>query len=75
MKLKYKYIHFVKVPENDLGLLWKCLNNRSKEPLGVITFYKGWKQHVMQFADECVFNNGCLRDIADFLDQINKEQT
>ena len=72
LKTRYKYIQFVELPKKPLDILWQCLNNRSKEPLGVITFYKPWKQHVIQFNDGCVFNNQCLKDIADFLEQLNK---
>lgn len=70
MKSRYKYIHF----ENVLKGHWYCYNNKTDDDLGCATYYEPWKQWVIDFTDaqDCVFNNQCLRDIADFLDQLNK---
>ena len=72
MKTKYKHIQFEKAPPG-LGWIWSCYNNKTNELLGDIDYYKSWRQYVIEFQSGCVFNNQCLRDIADFLDQINKE--
>jgi len=71
MKTRYKYIHFDDV--QDCG--WYCYNNRNDDSLGCVTFYPIWKQWVIDFRPDMVFNNQCLRDIADFLDQLNKKPT
>lgn len=70
MKTRYKYIHFEKTGLG-LGILWECYNNRNRDMLGVIPEEKTWNQYVFEPQADCVFNNQCLRDIADFLDQIN----
>ncbi|KKN39464.1 hypothetical protein LCGC14_0743350 [marine sediment metagenome] len=73
MKTKYKFIHFAEaLPVHVEKLLWVCHNNRDNHVLGTIPEEKVWKQYVFQPSPNCIFNNGCLRDIADFLDQINK---
>ena len=69
MKTKYKYIHFEEVGE-VAG--WLCLNNKSNDLLGTVTYYTQWQQYVIQFERECIFNNQCLLDIADFLKQLKK---
>ena len=76
MKTKYKHIHFEKA-SLGLGCIWECWNNKAGQLLGVIPKQKVWRQYVFEPQSDCIFNNGCLRDIADFLDQINinKEKT
>ncbi len=70
MKLVYKYIYFEKVA---LGGVYYAMNNkRSEEPLGSVYWYEQWKQFVVEPLEGCVFNTQCLRDIADFLQQLNK---
>ena len=71
MKTRYKFIHFKKF---GIRGEWACLNNKTKDVMGVVGFYKFWKQYTIDFHEQCVFNNQCLRDIADFLDQLNKER-
>ncbi len=73
MKTRYKHIHFEEESPQDLGLgvLWFCYNNKGSQFLGSVPEKKVWKQYVFEPEANCIFNNGCLRDIADFLDQIN----
>ncbi len=68
MKAKYRYIHFKKMQR---GEQWACLNNRSKDILGRINYNSRWKQFVIDFRENCIFNNQCLCEIADFLTQLN----
>lgn len=67
MKTVYRYIRF------DLeGGYWKCMNKRAANILGYASYYPQWKQWVMEFERDCVFNNSCLNDMAHFLSQLNK---
>ena len=71
MKTEYKYIKFVQTTFLDY---WNCLNKKSNDELGSVFFYKPWNQFIFEppeFGD-IVFNSLCLRDIAHFLDQLNK---
>ncbi len=70
LKTKYKYIHF----DETVKGTWYCYNNSSEGDLGRATYYKRWKQWVMEFEGDMVFNNQCLIDIADFLTQLNKNR-
>jgi len=73
LKTEYKYIMFVQTTLVDN---WNCLNKKQKDELGSVFFYKPWKQYVFEFNElgDCVFNSSCLRDIAHFLDQLNKQR-
>lgn len=68
MKLKYTYIHFEEYPDDE----WVCWNNNCKDILGQVRYYSRWRQYVIEFEEVCVFNSRCLRDVADFLEQLNK---
>ncbi len=68
MKTKFKHIHFEESPE-DLGPGWECFNNKSGDLMARVEYYKPWKKHVIEFTDGFVFDESCLRDIADFLTQ------
>lgn len=69
MRTVYKYIHFTQD-----GRDWVCRNSKNNTLLGEVIFYSRWKQHIIMFEPDCVFNTTCLLDIADFLKQLNKEE-
>jgi hypothetical protein len=73
LKTQYKYIEFIYDGENKL---WWCMNRKHKDELGAVRHYPGWKQWVFsQRADEgIILSHDCLTDIADFLQQLNKEK-
>lgn len=73
MKTEYKHIKFVQTTLIDH---WNCLNKKSGEELGSVSYYKPWKQFVFEPYElgDIVFNTTCLRDIAHFLDQLNKQK-
>lgn len=50
------------------------INNKSNDMLGEIYYYPPWRQYVVGFFEGCIFNNTCLRDIIDFMEnEIPKE--
>ncbi len=83
MKTKYKHIFFVKDKEfsemntNDgqqYHQLWSCYNSKQGRKLCYIIWYQYQRQYCLHFtsADNIVLSTDCLRDMADFLDQLNK---
>ncbi len=67
---KYKYITIENV-ESEIfedHLVYRIFNNRSKTQIGIISWYKPWKEYVFSSQPECVFNNSCLRDVLDFIE-------
>lgn len=73
MKERYKYIHFVKVRDDNGIKVWSCRNNHSGEELGTVVYYDPWRQYVYQPTVQAVYSEGCLTDIADFLKQLKGE--
>jgi len=74
MKTKYKYIEFVK---QESGLrpddTWQCLN-RKKVLLGHVGYIAEWSEWEFCPTPNKGFTIVCLRDIAHFLDELNKER-
>jgi hypothetical protein len=66
---KYKFIN-IKQVDNELfekHPVYRIFNNKSGGQLGILSFYKPWKEYVFSSQPECVFNNGCLKDVLDFI--------
>ncbi len=70
MKTKFRFIEFVSTP--TIQNCWACLNNRSREPLGGVEWYKPWKQYIFNASETAVFSADCLRDIAAFMEAAPK---
>lgn len=47
---------------------YRIYNNKGGDQIGIISWYKPWKQYVFSSQPECVFNNSCLRDVLDFME-------
>lgn len=75
MKTHYKYIHFREIPNpGKKTTRWECFNTNSNWPLGEVEWYGAWRQYIFETSGEIILNKGCLDDISDFLDQLNKLQ-
>lgn len=71
MRTRYRYINFVK-----LGADWHCHTNAEPATmLGFCEFYARWRQWQFVPRPDTAFTSDCCRDIADFLDQLKREQT
>jgi hypothetical protein len=70
LKTEYKYIRFERpFPTAD----WECWNGKDTM-LGVCVLNQRWKEYEFCPEESMGFTNECLRDIADFLEQLNKER-
>ena len=65
MKQIYKYIEFL-----YLGQRWTCLNKVRRDQLGVLEYNHNWKKWEYVPREGTGYTPGCLRDIADFMDQL-----
>lgn len=67
---KYKYIHIKQVDGEMFAdnPVYRIFNNRSKGQIGILSYYKPWKEYVFSSIENCVFNNTCLRDVLDFME-------
>ena len=61
---RFKFIHF-----QFQRPYWRCLNNKSGEPLGLCEWYPAFRMWVFspEFGSDLVFSADCLQDIATFL--------
>lgn len=47
---------------------YRIYNNRGGDQIGIISWYKPWRQYVFSSQPHCVFNNSCLKDVIDFME-------
>ena len=66
---KFKHIHFVEDNSQhfEKKSVYDCLNNKTKDRLAQVFYYKPWKKFAIIFNPESVFDESCLVDIAKFL--------
>ncbi len=48
--------------------VYRIFNNKSKDQIGILSYYKPWNEYVFSSKEGCVFNNGCLKDVLDFIE-------
>lgn len=76
MDKKYKFI-WIRNVNGELyngKPVYRIFNNRSGDQLGILSFYRPWKQYVFSSQPECVFNDSCLRDVLDFIGLIARTE-
>lgn len=67
---KYKYIT-IRQEHNETfegHPVYRIFNTKSDGQIGLLSWYKPWKQYVFSSIAACVFNNSCLRDVLDFIE-------
>lgn len=66
---EYKYIRFVKTePKKPRKTsIWSCRNKSAEFELGIIEWYRGWRQYCYFPSITGVYSAGCLDDISDFI--------
>jgi len=69
---KYKYITILQEDGETFNgkPIYRITNNRSKAELGIIYYYPTWKEYVFLANQGCVFNNSCLADVLDFINEV-----
>jgi len=74
MNKVYKFINIRNVNQEIFAEkpCYRIFNNKSQAQLGIISWYKPWKQYVFSSQPECVFNNSCLQDVLDFMNKIGR---
>ena len=53
---------------------WVAVFSKRGMALGYIEWYGPWRQYTFNPTPDTTFNNGCLREIADYCEQLNSEQ-
>jgi hypothetical protein len=71
MKTEYQYLVFTKADKQPGKTeVWECRSKNGGTILGIVKWFCGWRQYC--YFDECaaVYSTGCLRDVADFMQQL-----
>jgi hypothetical protein len=69
-----KYITFELVNIKPKTTEWFVINNKSRYLLASIGWLSTWRQYIVEFEEGTIFNDGCLRDVIEFLQELNKKQ-
>lgn len=51
---------------------WTVLTNHG-DALGAVQWFPRWRQYCFDPRESTTFNEGCLRDLATFLERVNRE--
>jgi hypothetical protein len=62
------------IARETLNASYAICSKSDSSILGHIRWYGACRQYCFFPAYETLYNNGCLRSITDFLEQLNKEQ-
>jgi hypothetical protein len=69
----YKYIRIADSGDVfDNHPVYGIYHKKSKDQIGLLSYYSSWKQYVFSSHPDCVFNNSCLRDVLDFMENETK---
>ena len=70
-----KYISFAKGirQEGRKTDWWEVYNKDNNSYLGLITYRPGWRKYIFAPATACIFEQVCLRDIANFIETATKD--
>ena len=71
-----KWIEFVLAGKSASGKTdsFRVINKDTKSLLGGISWYPGWRRYIFQSLAAIIYEQDCLRDIADFLEDLMKKR-
>lgn len=75
--MRYRFISITPAsddPDHPHKQIHTVRNNKSGALLGACVWDAPWKRYVCQFAPDTVWSDGCLQDIAAYLQDINSGQ-
>ena len=75
MKTVYQFIEFNQESKEHTmhQANWVCRNKKGGEELGIVEWYKLWKQWCYFPTCPAVYSKGCLDDISHFVSQLTDE--
>jgi hypothetical protein len=71
---KIRYLYFVEIAPNPKTKVWKILDESAKFELGRIRWFGRWRKYCFFPTADTVFEQDCLRDIAEFIESQTKLQ-
>jgi len=67
------HIRFIPAPPKPKTLVWYVVNRYEDSHLGRIKWFGRWRKYSFFPKPECVFEEVCLREIADFCERKTRE--
>ncbi len=70
---RYKFITIRRGDEDEVfekHPVYRIYANRGGDQLGIVSWYRPWKEYVFSSKEDCVFNNSRLRDVLDFIETV-----
>jgi len=75
MKCKFKYIQFCRATQqNPKTWIYLVRANYDYALLGIIKWYARWRQYAFHSEQKPILEKTCLRDIAEFCEELNERQ-
>lgn len=69
-----KWIRFEIYQQKPKTTVWNVIANEGNIELGRIGYYPSWRKYVFIPKANTIFEQDCLRDIADFTEEQTKQQ-
>ena len=70
MKTEFEYICFKQKPSTGKTFIWLCRNIHHGDELGVIKWHCAWRTYCYIPTVQAVYSRACLKDIAQFIDNL-----
>jgi hypothetical protein len=67
------YIQFVPMPPKPKTKTWEIQERNTHCPLGGIMWYAPWRKYAAFFSASTVYEEACLREVADFCERKTRE--
>ena len=64
-----KWINFVLLKEGKKTNVWEIVTKNGAETLGLIKWFPSWRKYALFPYKNTVYENDCLKDIAEFIEQ------
>lgn len=68
-----KWIEFILSYKGEKTSVWFVSNAETKEKIGYVKWYGPWRKYCYFPIDQTVYEQDCLRDIANFIENATKE--
>jgi len=68
-----KFIEFRPVHTETITKRWEVVSKLGGDPLGVVKWFGRWRKYAFFPLAECVFEEVCLRDLAEFCETSTRE--
>ena len=69
---KESFIEFVELPPNPKTKCWRVVAKQNSGVIGSVSWYGPWRKYCFFACPSTVFEENCLRDIANFCERVSR---